>query len=99
MRQYKSSTFTDYLNEQLKDKDFAIAFKKEYALATLGFALIELRKSKGLTQKQLAKLVHTSPQMISRLENAEETGCTLNTLLKIAAATHTHLKVSFTDKA
>jgi DNA-binding XRE family transcriptional regulator len=97
MKKYKLRTFRDRLNEELKNKKFAIEFEKEYDLAKLGFALTQLRQSKGLTQKQLAKLVHTSQQAISRLENAEETNCTINTLLKIAAATHTHLQLSFTE--
>jgi len=97
MKKYKLPTFREHLKEELKNKKFAIEFEKEYDLAKLGFALSELRKAKGLTQKQLAKLVHTSQQAISRLENAEEVGCTLNTLLKIAAATHTHLQLSFTE--
>lgn len=97
MKKYKPIKFRDHLEEELKDKKFAVEFEKEYDLAKLGFALSELRKAKGLTQKQLAKLIHTSQQAISRLENAEETGCTLNTLLKIATATHTHLQLSFTD--
>jgi len=91
----KFRKFRDRLKEELAVKEFAVEFKKEYDLAKLGMALAKLRKSKGLTQRKLAKLIHTSQQAISHLENADSAGCTLATLTKIARATDTRLKVSF----
>ena len=96
MKTTKIRKFKDRLKEELKNKSFAAEFKKEYDLAKLAIALTELRAAKGLSQKQLAKKIHTSQQAISRLENAENTGCNISTLIKIAEATGTHLKLSFT---
>ena len=96
MRKNKTRKFRDRLREELKSKEFAAEFRKEYDLAKLGLALAELRASKGLSQQQLAKRVHTSQQAISKLERAEGSGCTLTTLIRIAKATNTHLKLSFT---
>jgi len=95
MKKFKVRKFRDRLKEELKNKEFAVEFKKEYDLAKLGMTLVELRTAKGLTQRQLAKLIHTSQQAISKLESAEGSGCTLNILTRIAAATNTHLKLSF----
>ncbi|MCD6413502.1 MAG: helix-turn-helix transcriptional regulator [Elusimicrobia bacterium] len=92
----KLRKFSDRLKEELAVKEFAVEFKKECDLAKLGMTLAKLRKSRGLTQKKLAKLIHTSQQAISRLENADSAGCTLATLTKIARATDSRLKVSFT---
>ncbi len=88
--------FQDRLKEELRNKSFAVEFKKECDLAKLGIALAELRAAKGLSQQQLAKKIHTSQQAISRLENAENAGCNISTLIRIAEATGTHLKLSFT---
>ena len=95
MKKKQVRKFSDRLKEELKDKEFAMEFKKEYDLAKLGEVIAKLRKTKGLTQKQLARLVRTSQQAISRLEQADHASCTLNTLTKIANATDTHLRLSF----
>ncbi|MBA3052819.1 MAG: helix-turn-helix transcriptional regulator [Candidatus Omnitrophota bacterium] len=95
MKKFKVRKFRDRLKEELKSGEFSVEFKKEYDLVKLGVTLVELRKAQGLTQRQLAKLIHTSQQAISKLENAEGSGCNISTLTKIAAATNTHLKLSF----
>jgi len=87
--------FRDRLAEELKNKSFALEFKKEYDLAKLGITLAELRVAKKLTQEQLARKIHTSQQAISRIEKAEDSGCNITTLIKIADATGTRLQLSF----
>ena len=57
--------------------------------------IAELRKQKGLSQQQLAKLMGTSQQAISRIESGEYDGFTLKTLEKIAEATGMRVKVEF----
>jgi len=57
--------------------------------------IAELREKKGLSQQQLAKLMGTSQQAISRIESGEYEGFTLKTLEKIAEATGMRVKIEF----
>lgn len=57
--------------------------------------IVELREKKGLSQQQLAELMGTSQQAISRIESGEYEGFTLNALEKIAAATVMTIKIDF----
>ena len=54
--------------------------------------LIELRKAKGLTQKELAKAANLAQPAIARLESKAATP-QLDTLLKVAAALDCDLAV------
>jgi transcriptional regulator with XRE-family HTH domain len=54
-----------------------------------------LREKRGLSQQQLANLMGTSQQAISRIESGEYEGFTLKTLEKIAEATGTRVKIDF----
>jgi ribosome-binding protein aMBF1 (putative translation factor) len=51
------------------------------------------QRQAGLSQKQLAELVGTTQSVISRLEDADYTGHSLDMLSRIAAALHFHLQV------
>jgi len=57
--------------------------------------IVELREKKGLSQQQLAKLMGTSQQAISRIESGEYEGFTLKTLEKIAESTGMRVKIEF----
>jgi len=57
--------------------------------------IAELLEKKGLSQQQLAKLMGTSQQAISRIESGEYEGFTLKTLEKIAEATGMRVKIEF----
>lgn len=52
----------------------------------IAFQIYNLRKKAGLTQTGLAKLVGTRQSNIARIESADYTGYTFNTLEKIAKA-------------
>lgn len=54
--------------------------------------LIDLRKAKGLTQKELAKAANLTQSVIARLESKKATP-QLDTLLKVAAALDCNLEV------
>jgi transcriptional regulator with XRE-family HTH domain len=49
----------------------------------------------GLSQQQMAKLMGTSQQAVSRIESGEYDSFTLKTLEKIASATGTKVKIDF----
>jgi DNA-binding XRE family transcriptional regulator len=54
-----------------------------------------LRQKVGLTQKQLAALVGTTPSAISRLEDADYEGHSMAMLRRIAAALHRRVEIRF----
>lgn len=55
----------------------------------------ELRERAGLSQKQLAKLIHTTQSAISRLEDADYDGHSLEMLHRIAFALNQRIVVRF----
>ena len=63
--------FQDYLKEQLKDPAFRKAYEEEGVYAELAIQVARLRIQKRLTQRALAKRLHTSQQTISRLESPQ----------------------------
>ncbi len=55
--------------------------------------IYELRRQAKLSQKQLAELIGTTQSVISRLEDADYTGHSLEMLRRIATALHCRLQV------
>ena len=55
----------------------------------------QLREKAGLTQAELAKLVGTTPSVISRLEDADYEGHSLSMLRRIAAALNKRVEIRF----
>lgn len=78
------TNFDQYLREQLKDPHFAARFKKAGEAWDVALQLAALRKESGLSQKELAKLVGTSQQQISRLESPSYDGHSLSMLRRVA---------------
>ena len=95
MNKLRIRTFQDRLKEDLKDQKFQKHYEEERAALVLAMKISQLREKKGLTQKDLAKLMGTSQQAVSRIESGEYEGFTLTTLEKIARATGTRLKIDF----
>jgi len=58
------TNFDLYLEDQLKDADFAERFKKAGEAWEVAIKLAALRKEAGLSQKELALRVGTSQQQI-----------------------------------
>ena len=73
--------------ERLKD------LEKARQEADVAAQIYELRNQAKLSQKQLAELVGTTQSVISRLEDADYNGHSLEMLRRIAAALHCKLKV------
>lgn len=91
----KAKYFDDYLKEEMKDKEFRELFQQEYQKLMIGFKIAKLREKAGLSQRQLARKIHTSQQAISRLESGTYTGYTLSVLEKIALAMGRTLDIRF----
>ena len=58
-----------HVERHLKDKEFKIYFDRVDAKRRIAQEIAALRKSRNITQTQLAKEVKTRQQVISRLEN------------------------------
>jgi DNA-binding XRE family transcriptional regulator len=88
-------TFKSRLREDLKDPEFKRHYDEEKQALKLAMKITALREQKGLSQQQLAKLMGTSQQAISRIESGEYEGFTLKTLEKVAEATGMKIKIDF----
>jgi len=95
MKKSKIRTFQSRLREDFKDPEFKAHYQEEKQALKLAMKIAELRENKGLSQQQLAELMGTSQQAISRIESGEYEGFTLKTLEKIAAATGMRIKIDF----
>ena len=70
------------------------SYEKTLKDAEIASRIYELRKQAGLTQKQLAELIGTKQPVISRLEEADYSGHSLEMLNRIATALHCRLEVN-----
>ena len=95
MNKGKVRTFKSRLRDELKDPEFKTHYQEERQALKMAMRIAELREQKGISQQQLAKLMGTSQQAISRIESGEYDGFTLKTLEKIAEATGMRVKVEF----
>jgi DNA-binding XRE family transcriptional regulator len=91
----KKTNFDHYLEEQLQDPAFAARFEHAGESWDVALQITALRQQAGLSQKELAKLLHTSQQQISRLESAGYEGHSLSMLRRVAEALHSKVRVIF----
>ena len=89
----KKTNFDSYLGEQLKDPEFAERFRRAGEAWDVALQLAALREQAGLSQKELARLLHTSQQQISRLESPAYEGHSLSMLRRVARALNARVKV------
>jgi transcriptional regulator with XRE-family HTH domain len=91
----KKTNFDRYLEEQLHDPVFSARFERAGEAWDVALQITALRQQAGLSQKELAKLLHTSQQQISRLESAGYEGHSLSMLRRVAEALHSRVRVIF----
>ena len=91
----KKTNFDQYLEEQLRDPDFSARFEHAGEAWDVALQIAALRRQAGLSQKELAKLLKTSQQQISRLESASYEGHSLSMLRRVAEALHARVRVIF----
>jgi transcriptional regulator with XRE-family HTH domain len=91
----KKTNFDQYLEDQLQDPAFAACFEHAGDAWDVALQITALRQQAGLSQKELAKLLHTSQQQISRLESAGYEGHSLSMLRRVADALHSRVRVIF----
>jgi len=91
----KKTNFDRYLDEQLRDPVFAARFQRAGEAWDVALQIAALRQQAGLSQKDLAKLLKTSQQQISRLESPGYEGHSLSTLRRVAEALHARVRIVF----
>jgi DNA-binding XRE family transcriptional regulator len=91
----KKTIFDLYLEEQLKDPSFALRFERAGESWDVALQIAVLRQKAGLSQKELARILKTSQQQISRLESPGYEGHSLSMLRRVAEALHAHVRVVF----
>ena len=88
------TNFYDYLTQQMKDPAFKKAYEQlepEFAIIQ---AIIDARKSAGITQKELSQKSGIAQGDISKLENGNANP-SIKTLQRLAAALGKTLKIEF----
>lgn len=86
--------FNDFLKEQLKDPEIKAEYKAlepEFAIIQ---AMIDARKLKGITQKELSERTGIAQGDISKLENGNGNP-SIKTLQRLATAMDMSLKIEF----
>jgi ribosome-binding protein aMBF1 (putative translation factor) len=69
------------------------SLQRERQKAEIASEIYTLREQAGLTQKQLAKRIGTTQSVISRLEDADYRGHSLEMLRRIAAALNCRIEI------
>lgn len=94
----KELTLNNALEEELQDHEFREYYEKAYYKFKIADEIAKAREMAGLTQKELAEKMGTTPQVVYRLENGSNQSYTFKILQKIAAATGTELDIQFRSK-
>ena len=87
-------TLEDALKKQMQNLEFKTAFDALEPEFTIIQALIDARKTAGLTQKQLAKKTGITQSDISKLENGDGNP-SIKTLQRLAAGMGMTVKIEF----
>jgi ribosome-binding protein aMBF1 (putative translation factor) len=89
--------FDVWLKEELKDPDFKAEFDRQQPEFAVINAIIEARRKKGVTQKELAQRIGTKQSVISRLESGRANP-SISFLKKFAKALNSKLEIRFTPQ-
>ena len=89
----KKTNFDLFLEEQLRDPDFAARFKRAGEAWDVALQLTALREKAGLSQRELAKRLKTTQQQISRLESPSYEGHSLSRLRRVAEVLNAQVRV------
>jgi DNA-binding XRE family transcriptional regulator len=81
------------LPQKLRDKTYRQKFFWAESCSHIAKQLIDLRKRRGLNQKQVAEMTGTKQPAISRFEQADYQNRNLNTLLSIADVLNARVRV------
>jgi predicted transcriptional regulator len=90
----KMSNFNDYLSVKLKDPKLKAEYDSLEPEFSIIQAMIDARKSSGITQKELSKITGIAQADISKLENGNANP-SLRTLQRLARGLGMNLKIEF----
>ena len=88
----KRVLFRENMKQRLKDAEFRRANEAVATEVRLAVAVADARARAGLSQAELAKMLHTKQSNISRIERGAQ-NLTVATLRKIARALHSRLEI------
>ena len=94
----RKTNFDRFLEEQLRDPDFAERFKRAGEAWDVALQLAALRDRAGLSQTELARKLKTTQQQISRLESPGYEGHSLSMLRRVARVLNAHVHVVFESR-
>ena len=84
-----------WIDEELaKDAKLAERVEGELARLRLEQDLVALREGRGISQRQLARIVGVSQPVIARIEAGRARNLELRTLIKIAAALDSEVQIT-----
>ncbi|MGB5924462.1 MAG: helix-turn-helix transcriptional regulator [Syntrophobacteria bacterium] len=87
------TNFDIFLEEQLQEPEFKKRFEQAGEAWEVALQLAALRKTRGLSQKQLADKIGTSQQQISRLESPSYQRHSFSMLRRVVEALGGSIKV------
>lgn len=90
-------TLNEFLEEQMKDPEFAREYEALQPEFDIIRAMVDARNSQNLTQKQLAERTGIHQADISKLENGTRNP-TINLLKRLAEGMDMVLKIEFVPK-
>lgn len=88
------SKFNDFLNEQLQDPEVRAEYEALEPEFSIMQAMIDARKSSGMTQKQLSEKTGIAQADISKLESGSANP-SLRTLQRLATGMGMRIKIEF----
>jgi DNA-binding XRE family transcriptional regulator len=89
------TNFDSYLDEQLRNPEFADRFARAGEAWDIALQIAAAREQAGLSQRELAERVGTTQQQISRLESPNYEGHSLSMLRRVAQALDARVHFSF----
>lgn len=93
-------TLKDFKTKALANPEVAKEYQELAPAYTLRKKLIKIRKDAGLTQEELAEILHTKKSNISRLENVNsKISPKLSTIEQYARAVGYKIEINFVPQA
>ena len=76
--------FKEHLQDKLRNDEFRELFEEERELLELSLKVVDARKQRGLSQKELSEISQVTQQQISKIEKG--LNCNMLTFLKVCHA-------------
>jgi len=87
-------SFERHLAQQLKNRTFRKAYEEESRRLEIAYKILQLRKQKKLSQKELAHKLKTTQSVVARMESGQQ-NFTTDTLQKVASVFKRDLRIEF----